>query len=174
MPPKKQKLSPEKRAEIGKESSIIGFANQHIALGILMKKYFNVSLVDLPHSPYDIVIVRETESGEDFIRCQVKTAQKGSISFTGGGRGGVDREYKSGIKEYVQSTKTSDVVIGIYENKQGWYDLYFVPTILIEKLNQKSISLKKVYPLKNNYNILEKCKEHENVLNMCRELLDWF
>ncbi len=59
-----------------------------------MKHYGNVSLVDLPLSPYDIVIVRHTQQGEDIIRAQVKTAQK-SISFISGSRGGVDRTYKS-------------------------------------------------------------------------------
>ena len=38
-----------------------------------MKRYQNVSLVDLPLSPYDIIIVRKTKSGvEEIIRVQVK------------------------------------------------------------------------------------------------------
>ena len=39
-------------AERGKQASVDGFAHEHIAAGILMKKYQNVSLVDLPLSPY--------------------------------------------------------------------------------------------------------------------------
>ena len=59
-----------------------------------MKKYQNVSLVDLPLSTYDIIIVRkDANDTEDIIRAQVKTAKK-SVSITGGTRGGVDREYK--------------------------------------------------------------------------------
>ncbi len=97
----------------GRQASIEGFANEHIVAGLLMKKYQNVSLVDLPLSPYDIIIVRKLETGgEDIIRAQVKTART-SVSFTGGTRGGVDREYKSGVKTYTQSPDISDVIIGL-------------------------------------------------------------
>lgn len=84
----------------GRQASIDGFAHEHIVAGILMKKYQNDSLVDLPLSTYDLIIVRKDETGkEDVIRAQVKTAKK-RISFIGGTRGGVDRQYKSGIKTY--------------------------------------------------------------------------
>ncbi len=49
-------------AERGKQASVDGFAHEHIAAGILMKKYQNVSLVDLPLSTYDIIIVRKTRN----------------------------------------------------------------------------------------------------------------
>ena len=153
----------------GLQSSVEGFAHEHIVAGILMKKFQNVSLVDLPLSPYDIIIVfKEGKGTEDIIRAQVKTAKK-SISFTGGTRGGIDREYKSGVKEYIQSTLTSDVVIGINPIGNDSYELYFVPTILIEKLNQKSISINKVEKLKNNYFILENCKNYDLVIAVCEK-----
>lgn len=86
--------------ERGRQASVDGFAHEHIVVGILMKKYQNVSVVDLPLSPDDIIIVRKDEDDtEDIIRAQVKTA-KNSVSFIGGARGGVDREYKSGVKTY--------------------------------------------------------------------------
>jgi hypothetical protein len=138
-------------------------AHEHIAAGILMKRYGNVSLVDLPLSPYDIVIVYKKEHGEDIVRAQVKTA-KSSISFIGGTRGGVDRTYKSGIKTYVQSTTTCDVIIGLHPHNDS-YDLYFVPTILIEKLGQRSISLRKIDALKNNYEMLDNCKNADFVIS---------
>lgn len=153
----------------GLQASVEGFAHEHIVAGILMKKFQNVSLVDLPLSPYDIIIVfKKKDSTEDIIRAQVKTAKK-SISFIGGTRGGIDREYKSGVKEYKQSTSTSDVVIGIHPLGNNSYDLYFVPTILIEKLNQKTISIKKVEKLKNNYFILRNCKNYNLVINKAKE-----
>jgi len=134
-----------------------------------MKKFQNVSLVDLPLSPYDIIVVFKEEDGtEDIIRAQVKTAKK-SISFIGGTRGGIDREYKSGVKEYRQSTSTSDVVIGIHPLGNDSYELYFVPTILIEKLNQKSISIKKIEKLKNNYFILRNCKNYDLIIDECEK-----
>ena len=64
----------------GRDAAISGFAHEHIAVGILMKRYGNVSLVDLPLSPYDIVIVYKTESGEDIVRAQVKTAKSSIIN----------------------------------------------------------------------------------------------
>lgn len=153
----------------GRQASIDGFAHEHMVCGILMKRYQNVSLVDLPLSPYDIIIVFKNEKAEEIIiRAQVKTAKK-SISFTGGTRGGVDREYKSGVKTYTQSIKTSDVVIGYNPISEDQFELYFVPTILIEEWNSKSKSLNKVSPLKNNYEILEKCKDKEFVLKKAKE-----
>lgn len=151
----------------GKDAAISGFAHEHIAVGILMKRYGNVSLVDLPLSPYDIVIVYKRDQGEDIVRAQVKTAQS-SISFTGGTRGGVDRTYKSGIKTYTQSTETCDVVIGLHPYNDS-YDLYFVPTILIEKLGQSSISLNKIEALKNNYEMLDNCKNSEFVISNAKK-----
>ena len=73
----------------GRKASVNGFAHEHIVVGILMKKYQNVSLVDLPLSPYGIIIVFKDQEGfEIIIRAQVKTAKR-SISFVGGTRGGV-------------------------------------------------------------------------------------
>lgn len=151
----------------GRDAAISGFAHEHIAAGILMKRYGNVSLVNLPLSPYDIVIVYKKDHEEDIVRAQVKTA-KSSISFTGGTRGGADRTYKSGIKTYTQSTSTCDVVIGLHPYDDS-YDLYFVPTILIEKLGQSSISLSKIAELKNNYKMLDNCKNSEYVISNAKK-----
>ena len=155
----------------GKQASIDGFANEHIAAAILMKRYHHVSLMDVPLSSYDMLIdLRNTGEHEDIIRAQVKTART-SVPFTGGGRGGVDREYKSGVKTYTYSTETSDVVIGIHpiNDDDSAVELYFVPTILIEKLDQKSIAISKIEALKENYFILENCKNEEIVINKCQE-----
>lgn len=151
----------------GRKAAINGFAHEHIAAGMLMKRYGNVSLVDLPLSPYDIVIVYKTEEGEDIVRAQVKTA-RGSVSFAGGSRGGVDRTYKSGIKTYTQSTEKCDVVIGLEPHNDS-YDMYFVPTILIEKLGTGSISLNRIRSLKNNYPMLDNCKNHRFVIRKSKE-----
>ena len=157
------------KEERGRQASVEGFAHEHIVVGILMKKYQNVSLVDLPLSPYDIIIVfKEKDGTENIIRAQVKTAKK-SITFKGGSRGGVDRTYKSGIKEYVQSTTYSDVIIGVHPLGKDSFELYFVPTVLVEELNQKSISIKKIEELKNNYYILENCKDRNIVIEECKK-----
>ena len=162
----------ENRAITGKQASVDGFAHEHIAAAILMKKYHHVSLMDVPLSSYDMLIdLKNTDDHEEIIRAQVKTARK-SIPFTGGGRGGVDREYKSGVKTYQYSTKNSDVVIGVHpiDDNDRTFELYFLPTILIEKLNQKTgIAISKVKDLKENYFILENCKNEKVVVDKCRE-----
>lgn len=84
-------------------------------------------------------------------------------------RGGVDRTYKSGVKEYKQSTATSDVVIGLHPLNKDSFELYFVPTVLIEEMHQKSVSLNKIKDLKNNYFILENCKNKKIILEKCKE-----
>lgn len=153
----------------GKQASVDGFAHEHIVCGILMKKYQNVSLVDLPLSTYDIIIVFKDSNGkENIIRAQAKTATK-SISFTGGVRGGIDRTYKSDVKKYKQSTTTSDVVIGIHPKGLDAFGLYFIPTCIIETLGQSSISLGKIEKLENNYEILEHCNDREFILKKFRD-----
>ncbi len=147
----------EKSSIKGKQSSIDGFAHEHIVVGLLMKRYQNVSLVDLPLSPYDIIIVIKGDNDkENIIRAHVKTSNK-SISFIGGTRGGKDRIYKSDVKKYRQSIVTSDVIIGVKPLENDAFDLYFFPTYFLEKTSHNSISLNKISLLRNNYTILEKC-----------------
>lgn len=154
--------------ERGRQASIDGFANEKIVCGYLMKRYGNVSSVELPLSPYDIILVRKKEDGtEDIIRIQCKTASK-SVNFRGGSRGGVDREYKSGVKTYVQSPELSDCIVGIHFEDKG-PQLYFVPTLLIPELGTKSISLNRIEKLKNNYEMLENCKDRKFVVKKARE-----
>jgi len=86
----------------------------------------------------------------------------------GGQTSGTDRITIPGIKTYTQSTKTCDVVIGVHPYNDS-FDLYFVPTILIEKLGQSSISLKKIESLKNNYEILDNCKNPTFVISKAKE-----
>jgi len=152
----------------GKQAAIDGFAHEHIVVGVLMKKYHDVFFSDNPLSSYDLVIIRKIGDVEDIIRAQVKTAQK-CLRFTGGTRGGVDREYKSDVKKYVQSTETSDIVIGIKPTNDNSFEMYFVPTILIEVLNQQSISLKKISFLKDNFHVLENCKNPDFIFQLARE-----
>jgi hypothetical protein len=166
--------SPKEKEARGRQASIEGFANEKIICGLLMKKYGNVSMVDLPLSSYDMTLVNKLKDGsEDIIRIQSKTATK-SVPFTGGGRGGVERIQISGIKTYVQSPKRSDCVVGIHF-EDGEPVLYFVPTFLIAELKSrkgeqaKSISINKIKPLKNNYEILEKCKDRDFVIKKAKE-----
>ncbi|MEM3572156.1 MAG: hypothetical protein QW530_00290 [Candidatus Micrarchaeaceae archaeon] len=160
--------SAEEREKRGREAAIEGFANELIACGILMKRYGNASQVSLPLSSYDIIVARKMQDGsEDIIRVQSKTASS-SVHFVSGSRGGVDRTYKSGVKEYIQTPKHSDCVMGVH-HENNTIDLYFVPTLLIKEFGQKSISLSRIQPLKNNYDVFEHCKDRDYILKKARE-----
>ena len=153
-----------KEVSDGKLASAKGFANESRLLAALLERGYNASRVDLPHSTYDMVV--ETDGG-DMIRIQVKTvSSSGSIKFTGGIRGGVDRECRSDIKAYTQNTETADVVVGVRSVKSNGdteIDFFFVPTVYIEKIGQKSISTSKVQKSKNNWVLLENCKNKDFV-----------
>ena len=60
-------------------------------------------------------------------------------------------------------------MIGVNPVREDTYDLYFVPTILVEKLGHKSISLNKIQELRNNYEFLEKCKDYNLVITKSEE-----
>ena len=148
----------------GKLASAKGYANENRLLAALLERGYNASKVDFPLSAYDIIV---EIAHHDTICVQVKTISKnGSISFTGGSRGGVDREYKSGVKSYVQSTVTSDIVVGVSSKKDNGdseVNFYFVPTIYIEHIGQRSLSVNKIPNTKNNWAILRNCKVRESV-----------
>ena len=157
------------RAAKGKTASAKGFANESRLLAALLERNFNASRVDLPHSTYDLVLELDATN---IIRLQVKTVGPNErVSFTGGTRGGVDREYKSDVKKYIQSTKTSDVVVGvqsIQDNGDSRIDFFFIPTLYIEKLDQGSISIRKILAARNNWELLKKCKDEEYVMEVLR------
>ena len=146
----------------GKLASAKGFANENRLLAALLERGYNASRVDLPHSTYDLVV---EQAPRDIIRVQVKTISRaGSISFVGGVRGGIDRSYVSGVKEYIQNTSTSDIVVGVQSRKADGdkeVNFYFIPTLYIESLGQKSLSINKIPHAKNDWFILERCKEPE-------------
>ena len=153
--------------EKGRLDSAKGFANESRLLGALLARGYNASKVDLPHSTYDIVVEL---SPVEIIRLQVKTVDpSGSIKFGGGTRGGVDRQYISGVKAYVQNTETSDAVVGVEahaSNGEARIDFYFVPTVFIEAIGQQSIRTSKVQPGKNNWELLSYCKDKAQVLSL--------
>jgi hypothetical protein len=145
-------------------ASAKGFANESRLLAALLERGFNASRVDLPHSTYDIVVEKSTH---DIIRVQVKTVgKKGSVSFRGGVRGGADRTYKSDVKSYTHNTETCDIVVGVEslsDNGDKEVNFYFIPTLHIEKIGQKSLSVNRIPQAKNNWEILRMCKDSEFV-----------
>jgi len=137
--------------EKGKISANLGDAHEHIVAGILIRLGFDVGIVDVHGTPYDLMIVAfKIPKGEKTVlRAQVKTAS-GSISFVGGSRGGVDRTYKSGVKTYKYNAEHSDLILGIDKDT---LDIYVIPTRFIESWGT-SKATSKIQPLKNNWDIL--------------------
>lgn len=148
----------------GKLNSAKGFANESRLLAALLERGFNAALVDLPHSTYDLVM---EVSANELLRIQVKTVgSKNQVSFRGGTRGGVDRTYRSDVKSYVQSSETSDVVVGVRSKRNNGdtsIDYYVIPTLYIEHLAQASLSVRKIPQACNNWELLVRCKEAEHV-----------
>lgn len=132
--------------------NILGDAHEHIVTGVLMRLGFDVSVSNVMGTPYDLLITCYEDgvgSREHIIKAQVKTCGK-SIRFIGGVRGGIDREYKSGVKEYKYTEEHNDLVIGV--NKDT-LDLYLIPTRFLKYFG-KSKSIGQLGFLKNNWNIL--------------------
>ncbi|MEW6418172.1 MAG: group I intron-associated PD-(D/E)XK endonuclease [Nitrospirota bacterium] len=137
--------------------NILGDAHEHYVTAILMRLGFDVSVASVKGGPYDLLITaykNGTDSEKVILRAQVKTCST-SISFIGGVRGGVDREYKSGVKEYKYSEEHNDLIIGV---KKSTLDLYLVPTRFLKHFG-KSKSLNQLDSLKNNWEILLNWRE---------------
>ncbi len=132
--------------------NILGDAHEHYVTAILMRLGFDVSVASVKGGLYDLLITvykNGLDSENVILRAQVKTCST-SISFIGGVRGGIDREYKSGVKEYKYSEEHNDLIIGV---KKDSLDLYLVPTRFLKHFG-KSKSFNKLSHLKNNWEIL--------------------
>lgn len=135
-----------------KGGQILGEAHEHYATAIIMRLGFDVSVSSVKGGSYDLLITAYENgvgSKENILRAQVKTCSN-SISFIGGVRAGINREYKSGVKEYKYSEKHNDLLIGV---KRDTLDLYLVPTRFVRHFG-KSKSLGQLGCLKNNWDIL--------------------
>jgi hypothetical protein len=131
----------------------LGIANEYIVTGLLIRLGFDVGVVQLTRTPFDLWIYAFVNpDGERIsLRAQIKTISKnGTIKFGAGVRSGADREYKSDVKAYKYTTEHNDLVIGIDRLS---FDMYLVPTFYSEKWgNSKNIGTLEI--LKNNWNIL--------------------
>ena len=153
----------------GKASGIIGKSNELITLGLLLPEFTNAMLSAHELSSHDIIIPWQN----DYFRTQVKTANP-SISFIGGTRGGIDRNYdqKENIsKKYKYSTKDTDLVIGIKTSGFGIFELFFVPSIFLDLTNQTTMSTNKLIFTKNNFEFVKSCKDKEFVKKHFSHLL---
>jgi len=136
-----------------KHASLLGDAHEMIVAGILIRLGFEVGLMGTKGGSYDLWIIGFKEPHGEIkpLRAQVKTISGSSIRFTGGTRGGINRHYiRPSPKEYKYTEKDNDLIIGV---QLDTLDLYLVPTRFISKWG-KSRSVKKLQPLRNNWDIL--------------------
>jgi hypothetical protein len=145
------------KSEKGKKDSIRGTANEYLVLGALMCDFPNVMMSSSAQTAHDL-IVHQNESMN--IRIQVKTVtQTNSIPLEGGKRAGSDGEYGGEgtvSKKYSYSSKNCDLLIGIKNINICEFELYFIPGLVLDKLNQGSISSNKVSFTKNDLSVLRK------------------
>lgn len=134
-------------------AALLGDAHEFIVTGILIRLGFDVGTMQVKGVAYDLwLLAFEKPNGKrKSLRVQIKTVSEGgSIKFTGGTRGGVDRIYIPGKKKYKYTTKHNDLIIGV---DKYTFDLYLVPTRFIGKWGE-SKSVRKLQALKNNWDIL--------------------
>jgi len=146
--------------EKGKMATFTGSAHERIVTGILIRLGFEVATADVASTPYDLLVhIYESPGGKRrIIKAQIKTVEN-SVSFHAGSRGGIDREYKSGVKAYKYTEEHNDVIFGIQKET---LDVYVVPTRFIKNWGE-SRSVSKLQILKNNWDVL---------LNWNKEYLD--
>lgn len=145
------------QTEDAKFSSNLGTAHEFFVTGILMRLGFDVSISSVKGGPYDLLITvykNGPKSKQDTIKAQAKTCTN-SIRFIGGIRGGMDRSYKSEVKQLVDKSykyteKDNDLIIGV---QKFTLDLYLIPTRFLKHFG-KSKSIAHLACLKNNWDIL--------------------
>jgi hypothetical protein len=154
----------------GRFAALLGEAHQFLVTGILMRLGFAVGVITVRGGAYDLLIPAFEDFDKDktkrvLLRAQVRTIDK-SLRLTGGVRAGVDRIYIPGKKEYKYTTEHNDLIIGV---DKLTLDLYLVPTRYIDKWG-KSVSKRKLEPLRNNFDIL--LKWNEDFLRKLETLLE--
>ena len=146
----------------GKLDSIKGAGNELLVLGSLIYSYPNTMMSSSAQTAHDLII---HISSKQNIRAQVKTVNKsGSIPLKGGGRSGADANYggKGTInKTYLYSTENCDLIIGVKFLSIGNFELYFIPGLVLDKLKQQSISIRKIEFTKNDLSVIEKCLDED-------------
>ncbi len=121
-----------------KSGAQLGDAHELFVRAIMMRLGLEAGKADLSGSAYDVVIVgmERIDGKKKFLRVQVKTVGT-SLTLTGGGRGGVDREYVSDVKVYKYSPEDTDLIFGVDRDKLDIYGpnifFRFVGKIYIKK-----------------------------------------
>lgn len=140
--------------EKSKFASNLGTAHEFLVTGILMRLGLDVSICSVKGGPYDLLITVFEDgphSAQRLLRAAVRTASpQGQIKLGAGGRGGVNREYKSGVKVYKYTEEHNDLIIGVDTDSM---DLYLIPTRLAQRFGM-SKSKRLLQVLRNNWDVL--------------------
>jgi hypothetical protein len=130
----------------GSFRSILGYANESLAIGRALQCGYNLFFKAWRDSPYDAVL--------DFqgilFRIEIKGTQTPALSVTSGGRAGrqISREVAS--REQVLQKVDADVLIGI-RGRDG--DCYLIPIEVIQIINRKSINLSRLENFREKWGI---------------------
>ena len=139
---------------IGLSAPVTGAASEYFALGSLLLSYPDTMLASHATSAHDLII--HLDRGIN-IRTQVKTARS-SIPLKGGTRGGADRADGHGKdKSFRYTSDRCDLIIGVQFSSFPHFDLFFLPSLVVDKLEQQSISINKISFTKNDIQIVEHC-----------------
>ena len=144
-----------------KSGNPLGDAHELIARGVLMRLGFTVGSIDLSSGASDLFLEVYHNHANDptdteLIGVQVKTISDTSLPLTAGGRGGVDREYKSDVKVYKYTSDHIGLILGI---KKDSLDFYLLPSRFLEYY-RSSVSVNKIEVVKNNYQVLLNWNDH--------------
>ncbi|MFA0782675.1 hypothetical protein [Fervidibacter sacchari] len=145
------------RRDKGAFASMLGEAHQHIVAGILLRLGFAIAAAPIRTGAYDLIVTAYPDRDhqpekEILLRAQCRTVQQGkSLRLVGGIRGGVDRIYlRPSPKEYKYTEEHNDLILAI---EAETLDIFVVPTRLTKHWG-KSVSVKKLEPLRNRFDIL--------------------
>jgi hypothetical protein len=138
-------------------NSMLGEAHQHIIAGILLRLGFAIAAAPVRTGAYDLIVTayfdrdRQPEK-EILLRAQCRTVQQGkSLRLVGGIRGGVERIYlRPSPKEYKYTEEHNDLILAI---EAETLDIFVIPTRLTRYWG-KSVSVRKLEPLRNRFDIL--------------------
>jgi len=163
--------------------SQLGYGNQLIACGILLRLGYEAMLAETGNSFYDLIIVLQdpTNNGCKPIKVGVRTLSK-NLSFSVNSGGGINRPRPAGRGAQLPTIDQVQLWIGITKD----FDLYFIPhSIIIGKTRLRngvpkpigSLSKGMINHTCNNTSILDNLFNQqwlqENVVSKIRGAIDW-
>jgi len=130
----------------GSFRSIMGYANESLAIGRALQCGFNLFFKAWRDSAYDAVL----DYNGILFRVEIKGTQTNTLGVTSGGRAGRQINREAGSREHVLQKEDADFLFGI-KGQKG--DSYIIPIEVIQIINQKTIALSKLEGYKEKWGI---------------------